>query len=152
MIVATVTGAAEVERSLSVLAEDARVRVRETVQGLGLEVLRLVKEDFLTGRALHVRSGRLRRSVNERTTESAGEIASSVGTNVAYARVWELGFSGTESVRAHTRRIGKTGIVAQVRAFQREVNVAARPFLAPALEEMRPRVVAELRKAVGRGI
>ena len=51
-----------------------------------------------------------------------------IGTNVEYARKHEFGFVGKEQVGAHTRK-GHP-----VRAFTRNINLRARPFLRPALE------------------
>jgi phage gpG-like protein len=143
-----VVGIEKVERRFLLAGELVPKKVLTAVQALGLDLLRKVKEDFLSGRALNVRSGKLRRGVNEKTTENGGLVSSSVGTNTAYARPWETGFTGTESVRAHTRRMKKRGVAAQVRAHTRDVTMRARPFLKPALDEMRPRVVAELNEAL----
>ena len=126
----------------------ARAVVRRAVQGLGLELLRKVSQDFLTGQSLKVQSGRLRRSINEQTTASGDVITSSVGTNVVYGRTWELGFSGSEQVKAHVRRMGRKGVVAQVRAFSRNVNKRPRPFLRPALEQMRGRARSRIEEAL----
>jgi len=92
-----------------------------------------------------VRTGRLRSSLNykkrpEVVEMGAGGLSVVVGTNVEYAPRIEMGFSGTEEVRAHTRtirqawgrRIAPREI--QVEAFSRNVNARAYPFLRPAVE------------------
>lgn len=119
--------------------------VRTAVNKLGVELLTKVKGEKLTGQVLGVRTGRLRRSINLEMSGDATYSEASVGTNVAYGRFWELGFTGVEQVRAHTRRTRKGN--AQVRAHTRSVNQAARPFLAPALAEMRSRVAERLQAA-----
>ena len=143
MIEGRVIGAESVIAGLGMASEESRKRVRSAVQRLGLELLRKIKEDFLSGRALGVRTGRLRRSINESTSESGTEITSSVGTVVGYGRVWELGFTGSQAVKSFSRT-GRTGVVQQVKAFSRKVNIVARPFLRPALAEMAPRVRTKL--------
>ena len=148
MIRAQVLGVEAVVADLKAKHDGSAEKLRRAVQRLGLELLRKVKMDFLTGQALKVRTGRLRRSINESTENNGRSITSTVGTNVSYARFWELGFSGSENVRAHSRRIGQSGIVAQVRAHSRTVNQAARPFLRPALAEMSSRVTEQLTGAV----
>ena len=146
MITGQVLGAGKVVADLNAVASGAPERVFRTVQSLGLELLAKVKGDKLTGQVLKVQTGRLRRSVNEKTTVSGAAVTSTVGTNVVYGRFWELGFSGDVNVRAHVRKTAK-GAQAMVRAHQRRVNQPARPFLKPALEEMRARVLQQLTQA-----
>jgi phage gpG-like protein len=141
-ITGEVTGAEEVQARFEKAGPVVLERVRASVQRLGLELLRKVKEEKLTGQVLNVRSGRLRRSINEETTVSGEVIDSTVGTPVVYGRAWELGFQGTESVRAHMR-LGHP-----VRAFSRDVKMKARPFLQPALAEMKSRILEQLELAM----
>ena len=146
MIVGEVLGAGKVVADLQQSADQAPAVVFRTVQSLGLELLAKVKADKLTGQVLKVQTGRLRRSTNEKTVVEGSSITSTVGTNVVYGRFWELGFSGDVNVRAHVRKTAK-GAQAMVRAHQRRVNQPARPFLKPALEEMRARVLQQLTQA-----
>ena len=146
-----IVGAEAVTLRLQSAPERVRAAVRNEVQRLGLELQRLVKESQLTGQALHVRTGRLRRSVNLQATANGSEITASVGTNLVYGRFWELGFDGVEQVREHTRRSsgGKgSAAAALVRAHERRVHAAPRPFLQPALEQIRPSVAERIRAAV----
>jgi phage gpG-like protein len=152
-------------------------RVPDTVHALGLKLLAHVKEDYLSGQALNVRSGRLRRSTNEQFTQEGTSYSSSVGTKVSYGRFWELGFTGLEQVKAHMRTIGRERIATgqtttyttkkgvtvtrkryaeiktqtQVRAHERRVDVKARPFLQPALADMKDEIRARLIGAVEGG-
>jgi len=142
-IQATVVGAETVAIRFLDATKGARDKTRAKVQALGIELQRLVKESKLSGQSLNVRTGRLRRSVNEKTETTDTDVTSSVGTNVSYARAWELGI---ETVRAHLRR-AKLGPV-NVRAHQRQVNQKARTFLQPALAEMRPKVLEQLSRGV----
>ena len=73
-------------------------------------------------------------------------ITSSVGTNVEYGRFWELGFSGTEQVK-QSIRTSKLGKEFTVKAHERILDVKARPFLQPALDDMKPAIVRDLATA-----
>jgi phage gpG-like protein len=79
--------------------------LRIVVNRLSIEVQSAVKEDKLTGQALHVRTGTLRRSINRVVNEGPSGVLATVGTNVKYAAVHEYGFNGDVTVRAHTRKI-----------------------------------------------
>lgn len=155
---AKVIGVAEVVQRFTAAAAGVHKRIVGTVQALGLELLSRVKNEKLTGQVLHVQSGRLRRSTNEQTTDTGDRVTSSVGTNVSYGRFWELGFVGVQQVRAatvkaHRRLVARSGkkrrkgvaVAAFMRkAHSRRVNQPARPFLRPALAEMRGRVLEQL--------
>lgn len=154
-----VLGAERVAARLSNAGPRVRERVRTEVQRLGLELLRKVKAEKLTGQVLNVRTGRLRRSINYR--EILGGDASyqaRVGTNVSYGRFWELGFQGAQQVREHIRTIRQSfgrpifPVQSVVHAHSRNVNQAPRPFLQSSLDEMRAEVRQRLLVAVQGGI
>ena len=151
MITLEVLGVDEVRERFIGAGERIRAELRETVQTLGIQLQGKVKADYLSGGALGVVTGRLRRSVTERTEASGDSVTSTVGTNLSYGRFWELGFQGVEQVRAHLRRMVGGG-EAQVRAHSRNVNQAARPFLRPALDDMRATISAELNAAAARAV
>jgi len=92
-----------------------------------------------------VRTGRLRASMNYRKRPEvvelgAGGLSVVVGSNVEYAPRIEMGFSGPEGVKAHTRTIRQAfgrpiaPRDVQVSAFTRQANAPAYPFLRPAVE------------------
>ncbi len=152
---AQVVGAETLVANLKDTAAGYGRRVPMTVHALGLDLLKLVKENYLSGQALGVRSGRLRRSVNERFTADASTFTSSVGTNVSYARFWELGFTGLEEVKEHMRMMttawGKPVANPRqvlVRSHQRKVNQEPRSFLQPALADMKNEIRARLVGAI----
>jgi len=148
-----VVGAEGVEGRIRGISAAVHWRLRAAVQGLGIELQGKVKVK-LSDDVLHVRTGRLRRSITEATTDEGETIASRTGTNVAYGRAWELGFSGDVAVRAHERvssmAFGRQVApkTQQVSAHTRHVNMAPRPFLQPALAEMRDRIRERLSTAV----
>jgi len=174
MIYATVVGSAEVTQRFVMAGERLRERLKNALNRGAIEVQRKVKEEKLTGQVLNVRTGTLRRSINVALSDGSGDVLqSSVGTNLKYARFWELGFHGTVNVRSHSRRsaaqmdrrsgkkMGRAGFsetgpretgTGMVRAHTRKINQAARPFLRPSLDENRNRIQELLALAVKGGV
>lgn len=124
-----------------------------------LSLLAYIKVNKLSDQTLHVRTGRLRRSITARfedngTTYSKGII----GTNVSYARAHEEGVNKTVSVKAHTRVISQafgkpiSPREVNVRAHPLKMNLPARPFMRTSLEENKPRIMTNIRKALGEAI
>lgn len=174
VVTARVVGAERVvARFTNEIPAEAYERVGEAVKELGLLLERKVKLEKLEGQVLHRRSGRLVRSINTRfLTPRTGVFLSSTGTSLSYGRAWELGFHGIVQVRGFARRIrsgdirgqiarltktgrlvtrrGKTIAqgVSYVRPHTRRMNMDPRPFLRPALDEMRPTIKARLEDAV----
>lgn len=139
---------------LSGAAEQLRANVTRVITRGSLTVQARVKEQKLTGQVLSVRTGTLRRSINRRIEAGPDGIFATVGTNVRYAAIHEYGFNGTSNVKAHTRKItqafGKPlreAALQNVRAHSRKVNMPARPFLRPALQEEWPAIRENLRQA-----
>lgn len=164
MITGRVIGADVVKSTLIAIPPRVREQMVISVQQAAMHVLRRAKSHYLTGAALKVQTGNLRRSVAVDGPSSSGnEITATVGTNSVYGRFWELGFSGSVSVKGHVRKMAsrsqylafgkrKGKLDAQgigfVRAHSRNVQSAPRPFLAPALADSRE----VIRKTILRGI
>lgn len=117
-----------------VLPAGIRDQVLREVQALTVRLQAKVKADYLRG-PRPVRLGRitgtLSRSINRKIEATATQVTGSVGTNVIYGAAWELG---------------------HVKNWQKQVQ-PARPFLKPALAEMkteiRARLLAGVRGALG---
>lgn len=68
------------------------------------------------------------------------------GTKVPYARAQEEGFSGTVQIPSHTRRITQAfgrqiePKTVQVSAHSKNMNLPARPYLGPALDDQLPKL------------
>jgi hypothetical protein len=124
-----------------------RELVRQVVQALGIELQRKVKAEKLSGQVLNVRTGRLRRSINEETHDAGDVVESTVGTPVVYGRFWELGFDGVEQVKAHTATA--FGVEQQVRAHTRTVHGGAAVPAAGAGGDEGPHHRAALRRGEG---
>lgn len=151
MIRGYVFGQRETIAKLDRLTKQGKATLRVSIQRLTLKLLAKVKEQKLTGQVLKVRTGKLRRSINQRVTVDTKGIYGIVGTNVEYGRMHELG--GTYSVKAHARMMkmawGKklrTPKVVQVR--EHKITYPKRSFLASALKDMEPNVRAEIRRAL----
>jgi len=156
VIVGEVTGVSAVQNMLGKKGEAIYAAVKKSITALSLKLSVRVKESKLSGQSLNVKTGRLRRSINAKVAEDNGQIVGSVGTNVEYARIHELGSTKDQQVRAHMRTIkeawGKSlaqPIQIQVKAHTRKANTPARPFLKPALDEMEVQIKADIAKAVG---
>jgi phage gpG-like protein len=166
MISAEITGAKRMTAFLDGIPPRVQEILRAEVNRQGLALLRAVKENFLTGQALNVRTGTLRRSINLKVeTPAEGEVVGSVGTNLVYARIHELG--GQTKPHVITPRAGKVlcftraGRAASKSegnlAFARIVNhpgskIPARPFLKPALIERTPEIREGLAQAIKRAL
>lgn len=83
---------------------------------------------------LHVRSGRLWRSIHKRVAVNAHEIKAEIGTNVVYARIHELG--GTiiprHAAYLHFKTLDGNWVMTKT------VTMPPRPFLSTALRDKKP--------------
>jgi hypothetical protein len=123
-------------------------------------------KDFLSGprpERLGVVTGRLRSSIGSQVTQAGNDIEVVIGSKVKYARRWELGFKGTETVKTHSRFIKKafgktlaTPVLASIGSFTRKANSLARPFLSPAvtleLPEFERDIAHQVKKTIDPGV
>lgn len=129
MIKFQLVGDAEVAAKLGGLTALARQGLRTGILRSVIKLQRHVQQDKLSGQVLHVRTGRLRRSIAQNVEASGNEITGIVSTAVSYAKTHEYGFKGTVNVRAHDRN-GHP-----VRGHTRQVNLPERSFLRSALAD-----------------
>lgn len=154
MIKAWLVGDADLVAKWQKMPASMQAGVEKTVQRLSLQLLALVKNK-LSDDVLHVRTGRLRRSINQRVTSDQNSVTGIVGTNVEYAQRLEYGFKGTESVRESLRHITqafgkqlKEPKTITVRAHTRNVDYPAHSFLRSALAQMRPQIEKDMQAAL----
>lgn len=170
MLLANQRGPGGLIQKLTVAEQRVRANVESAVQIEAFNLVSYIKQKKLSDVVLHVRTGRLRRSITARFEgQGSSTFLALVGTNVKYARIHELGFEGTvqvpeHNVRAHSRRMttafGKplpepkiVDVRAHVvKAFGKNVKMKARPFLAPSLQENLARIIANVQKALGKAI
>lgn len=154
-ITAQVVGAVQVETRLLYASSRVREFVGQEIERLSTRLQRKVKEEKLSGQVLKRRTGRLSRSINKRIVRGPDYIEGRVGTNVGYGKDWELGFHlparDIYPVKAQALFWpGASHPVAHVHQAARDV--AARPFLRPSLEEMRPEIQFRLARAAFLGV
>jgi phage gpG-like protein len=130
----------------------------ELRRGIGRAVLlvqRQSKQEKLSDQVLHVRTGRLRRSINTRVELHTDDVTGIVGTNVSYAKAHERGgtFTVKEHLRMMTQAFGKpVANPRQITVRQHSVTYPERSFLRSALYDMREPIRLEFEQAVQRTI
>lgn len=158
MITGYLIGDAELRARMDKMYPNAQKGLLDAVTRLAIQLQRHVMQDKLSGQVLNVRTGTLRRSINERVTQQGDSTTGTVGTNVDYAARFEYGFHGSESVKAHSRKISQVfgkpidERVIQVRAFSRQANQPERSFLRSALHEMEAQIKADLNAAIRKAV
>lgn len=153
MISGFMIGDRELIDRVSNIPEAIKPDVDVTVQKLGYTLQGHVQRDKLTGQVLKVQTGRLRSSIAQGDPDSRSRFESTpttaiayVGTNVKYGRTWELdGIPAHDvvPVRAKALRFEIDGVV----LFRKRVHIPGqgpRPYLAPALQEMKPLIIEQL--------
>ena len=149
MISGYLIGDVETIAKLDRITPAVKGKLKQSINSLTLKLLAHVKSDKLSGQVLHVRTGRLRRSINQRLMEDATLITGVVGTNVEYARYHEYGFNGDMHIREHLRKAKDKFVV--VAAHTRHVNYPAHSFLRSALRDMEEEIKAGMGKALTEG-
>lgn len=146
----SVTGGRETADKLRGSGKRMHGSVRKSLSSLVLELMVKVKQEKLsgpgTGQALNVRTGRLRRSITQRITDSGRQVRGIVGTNVEYAKFHEFG----QSIKADLKK-QREGFKAGLKADKPALNADSLPprsFLRSALKEMEPRIREEFAHAV----
>lgn len=145
-----IKGDREVVADLRRFDAAARGEIQKGIGRIALKLLVRVKAQKLSGQALNVRTGRLRRSITQRIEASADEISGIVGTNVDYAAVHEYGFKGAVSVKQHLRLVKeafgrplKSPVWSTVSAHSKNVSLPERSFLRSALADLKGSGVIE---------
>jgi len=80
----------QLKSKLSRFMQKMPKQVKLSLDRAGVMVVGVVQSRFLTGQALNVVSGRLRRSIKHKATLTKDGARLSVGTNVFYGRIHEL--------------------------------------------------------------
>lgn len=134
------------DRTVTVLfnvSERVKDALRNTIGRNALRLRRKVMQEKLTGQALKVRTGTLRRSIDSTVLNTSDSSVGVVGTNVIYGRVHEYGFAGT-SIKGDLQKRKKAWkgalknpALAHVAPVQGSSTLLpARSFLRSALAEM----------------
>lgn len=159
MIEISVTGQDRVVAMLKGLPYRVFGEVKGEVSRITLALLRLVKEDKLSGGVLHNRTGTLRRKVNSRVIANAQSITGTVGVKLAYAAAHEFGVDKEVQVKEHLVQIkqafGKplaSPVLFIMPPHSRHMKLPERSFLRSALREMGPEIQQGLREALARAV
>lgn len=125
--------------------------LRAAISKLTLKLQREVVQNKLTGQALNVRTGTLRRSIGQRVSEEGASVVGLVSTNLSYAKAHEYGFTGSVQVKEHLSR-SRLGNSFTVQAHSMKMDIKERSFLRSALAEMKAAgtIEAQMAKAVSR--
>jgi phage gpG-like protein len=138
---------------LSALPETIRPKLDETVMRLGRMLQGTVKHDWLRGprpSRLGIVTGRLANSIAVRFESTATAITATVGTNVPYGVMWETTGKPAQTIRPKRAKALRFEIGGEV-LFRKSVTIPAqppRPFLKPALQQLRPRIITEIEVAL----
>jgi hypothetical protein len=145
----SVVGAETVVGRLSVvMPERALQRMRDAVHALGFLLERKVKLEKLNGQVLKRQTGTLVRSVNTQFVDTATSSTASVGTNSRIGRIWEITGSRAFTIVPKTKKaLFWPGARHPVRSVFHPAQ-APRPFLKPALEELRPTIRSTIDRAM----
>jgi hypothetical protein len=146
---ATITGAESVSVRLGLIMPAQTIaRMRSAVHALGFLLERKVKLEKLNGQILKRRTGTLVRSVHTRFVETATSSTASVGTNSRVGRIWEItGSRAVTIVPVNKKALYWPGARHPVRSVFHPAQ-APRPFLKPALEELRPTIRSTIERAM----
>jgi phage gpG-like protein len=106
MITVALTGDADVAQNLDGYAARLQTELRGALGQMAERLRQDIVASKLSGQKLQSRSGRLQRSIAVTAGTDAGDVLSvSVTANAPYAALHEYGFRGSETIRAHVRRI-----------------------------------------------
>jgi hypothetical protein len=158
-VIPRVIGAESVVLSLTKLKSSVIQNVSEAVYLSGVALQRRVVQQKLRGQVLKRRTGRLAGSIaldpQDRARVSGTTVSIQVGTNVKYGIAWELG----AVIPPHIiqARYAKALFWKGAKHPVRQVNMPGRtmqprPFLRPALEELRPLIRQKIQAAIARGM
>ena len=176
MVIGQILGVEPVIAFMDKAGSNVHQVLRTEVRQLAVMLMGYVKTNKLTGEVLHVKTGRLRRSITAKVTEGGTLISGVVGTNVEYAAAHEFGVNQFKivTVRAYLRRCksrdrykmkkgkyfslqgaaAKVTLAAEgmayVHSFSRNqhTKLPERSFLRSALEELGPGIREDLAAAV----
>lgn len=149
-ISAQVVGQERIVAQFQAMPKNIKNGLVRDITKLTIDLQRKVISQKLHGQVLQQRSGRLARSINQRVVQEDLKVTGSVGTNVSYGRVHELG--GTVTIPQHMRMMSqafgrpvRNPRMISVKAHQ--ANYPERSFLRSSLSEMREQIVSRLKNS-----
>lgn len=159
MISGYVIGDKEVAKRLRSIPDGVRSKLTDSIGRLTLRLQRKVVQEKLSGQVLNVRTGTLRRSIDQRVATDGNSVSGIVSTNLKYGKAHEYGSKQTVTVKEHLRLVKKawgkelkSPVWATVKAHTARQNLPERSFLRSALADLQPEIIAGIDKAVGEGV
>lgn len=155
MLSVEIDGDEELVARFAAMPEAIRAALAQKFAALAQKLEDKIKSEKLDGQALFSRSGRLRDQVSVSLNESGASLFTS---GVKYAAAQEYGFSGEESVAAHSRAIRQAfgrAIAPKtilIEAFSRQMRLPERSYMRSALDDMTDEIAQALREAVVEGL
>lgn len=153
-----IKGESQVIARVNRIVPNVRNALVRRVQSIVIALQAHVVGDKLSGQVLNVRSGRLRRSVNQAVTTTDTTVTGIVSTPVEYAAAHEYGFQGVVTVKEHLRQVtmawGKPltpPVTATVRSHPMKMNLPEKSFLRSALADQREDILRGIREATAEG-
>ena len=136
-----VIGADVLARKFQSASQRVSQVMREKIQ-IALYGLEGQIKDKLSGKVLHVRTGRYRSSITNRIEGTGTDIVGKIGTNVEYARIHEYG----GIIRPKEKKFLHF-VVDGHEIFVEAVKMPKRPIWEPTLKENREKIIALFRTA-----
>lgn len=132
-------------------SEKMRTAVRKGLELVGRTIATQAVDNNGARPGPFVQTGRLRSSITHKVASDGMSVV--IGSSVEYAPRLELGFKGQENVKSHQRKISQVfgnpisggPKTITVKAFTREANTPAYPFLRPAFDyALRIKIVEDM--------
>ena len=142
MIGGYLVGDAEVVQRLDGMGTRLRDEMKAGIGRATLKLQRMVVQNKLSGQVLKVRTGTLRRSIDQVVLDEGTKVSGIVSSNVKYARPHEYGFHGAVTVKESLRTIRQAfgrpidPVQISVRSHTRKVDLPERSFLRSALADL----------------
>lgn len=143
-------GTKELAKKFEALAKKMPGKLKQTMDRAIKAVRVNVVRKKLSGRVLKVQTGRLRNSITAKVEKSGADVVGKVGTNVKYGKAWE-----DTGIKVHTitpkSKKALHFFYKGKEIFCKSANLPAqkpRPFLAPALQEEMPKIMAMFRRVI----
>jgi phage gpG-like protein len=118
-------------------------KLKETMGQVVLFLASYVQSQKLSGQVLHIRTNRLKSSIQGTTNDDGQSLEGKVGTNVIYARIHEYG----GEIKAKNSPLLRFKIGDQW-ISKKKVTMPERPYLRPSLQENKEFIVQRFSKSV----
>jgi phage gpG-like protein len=120
-------------------------KIREVMTRIGILIERETKKNITRPRDPKnlVDTGALLNSIKFKVTQRGYVTTLKVGSySIPYAAIHEFGLKKNVTVKAHKREVATSfgGVISNVSAHTRMVNIRARPYLRPAVKSVRKEI------------